>query len=68
MSEITGTDLYVKGRDCKLDKKYSGYKKLSLWGGPSVTCALREDEANALVDLWKKDQRTPCNLTFPRCV
>ena len=64
MSEIAGTDLYVKGRDCKLDKKYSGYKKLSLWSGPGVSCALSEDEANSLVDLWKKDQSTPWKLTF----
>ena len=64
MSEIAGTDLYVKGRDCKLDKKYSGYKKLSLWSGPGVSCALSEDEANSLIDLWKKDPSTPWKLTF----
>ena len=64
MSEELETDLYVKGRDCKLDKKYSDYKKLSLWSGLGLRCALTEQEENCLIDLWKKDKRTPWKLTI----
>ena len=56
-------DLYVQGRDRKLDKKYSEYKKLCLWSGTGLSCALREEDMNSLVDLWKKDLRTPWKLT-----
>ena len=63
MSKSSETDLYIKGRDRKLDKKYSEYKKLCLWSGPGLSSAMREEEVNSLVDLWKKDLRTPWKLT-----
>ena len=64
MSESSETDLYVQGRDGKLDRKYSEYKKLSLWSGPALSRALTEQEVSSLVKVWNKDQRTPWKLTF----
>ena len=64
MSESSKTDFYVQGRDGKLDRKYSEYKKLSLWSGPALGRALKDQEASSLIDVWNKDQRTPWRLTF----
>ena len=64
MSESLETDFYVQGRDGKLDRKYSEYKKLCLWSGPAVGRALNDQEASSLIEVWNKDQRTPWRLTF----
>ena len=64
MSESSETDFYVQGRDGKLDRKYSEYKKLSLWSGPALGRALNDQEASSLIEVWNKDQRTPWRLTF----
>ena len=63
MSGSADTDLYVQGRDSKLDRNFSTYKKLSLWSGDGISCALSEEDANSLIDLWKKEQRTRWLLT-----
>ena len=60
MSESSKTDFYVQGREGKLDRKYSEYKKLSLLSGPALGRALNDQEASSLIDVWNKDQRTPC--------
>ena len=63
MSGSAETGLYVKGRDLQLDKRYSEYKKLNLWSGLGLSCALSKEEGDSLIDLWQKDQRTPWKLT-----
>ena len=59
MSGSAETGLYVKGRDLQLDKRYSEYKKLNLWSGLGLSCALSKEEGDSLIDLWQKDQRIP---------
>ena len=44
MSGSAETDLYVKGQDLQLDKKYSEYKKLNLWRGVGLSRALSKEE------------------------
>ena len=63
MRRSAETDLYVKGQDLQLDKKYSEYKKLNLWRGVGLSRALSKEEGDSLIDLWNKDQRTPWRLT-----
>ena len=60
---IMRADLYTEGQNRELDKKYLAYKKMNIWRGPAVSGALRGDEVDTLVDLWKKEKICPWKMS-----
>ena len=59
VGQSSQTVLYTEGQNRELDKKYKAYSKMNIWRGPAVSGALRRDEADTLVDLWKKEKICP---------
>ena len=52
-------DFYVEGQNPILDKKFAAYKKMNIWAGYGLSAALRGDEVDTIIDLWKKENRCP---------
>ena len=63
MGKSSPNDLYVEGQNPILDKKFAAYKKMNIWAGYGLGAALREDEIDTIIDLWKKEKRSPWKLT-----
>ena len=55
-------DGYRKGENKQLDLRYSKYKKVNLFAGRAYHAALSQEEANTLIKLWNKEQKTPWSL------
>ena len=56
-------ELYKKGRDPILDKRYMQYKKLKIFAGDAVNEALSDKEGDMLVTLWCKENVKPWRMT-----
>ena len=56
-------DFYVEGQNPILDKKFAAYKKMNIWAGYGLSAALRGDEVDTIIDLWKKENRCRWKLT-----
>ena len=56
-------DFYVEGQNPILGKKLAAYKKMNIWTGYGLSAALRGDEVDTIIDLWKKENRCRWKLT-----
>ena len=56
------SDLYKKGQNLTLDKRYSVYKKMNVFAGDGVDEALSDEEGNLLVKLWIKEVKAPWKM------
>ena len=52
-------DLYRKGHDKDLDRKFALYKKKNIWAGNAYLETLTEDEIKIMGKLWRKERMTP---------
>ena len=55
-------DLYKKGRNPTLDKKYEEYKKINVFAHSAADKALSEKENDMLVKLWCKFRARPWKM------
>ena len=53
---------YNRGDNPELDKRYDEYLKMRIWSGTAHYQALREEEVEMLVKLWRKEYMKPSEL------
>ena len=62
MSKLDAGAPYKQGQDRELDSKLFRYRKLRIWSGDAYVEALTEKEVDNMVELWRKDFKTPWKL------
>ena len=63
MSDLNSKALYKEGINRSLDKKLHEYRKIRVWQGKAVSCALTDNEIDVLAELWRKERQTTWKMT-----
>lgn len=62
MGELKGKALYKRGENQELDKRFDEVKKMRLWSGTACCKALKKEEVDMMIKLWRKETFTHSEL------
>ena len=62
MGELKGKVRYTRGENQELDKRFDEVKKMRLWSGTACCKALKDEEVDMMIKLWRKESFTPSEL------